>query len=458
MTVLLLTQPHCPEEWGVEVLPTVSPVKLNRSSTHLAQLACQFQNFPQFRRPKPNPRRIYSIEQHAAGGGAAGRDGRRGENSLQRALLRAEVIVDEAMGRHIKNQAMLQQLDPPIRSSLGVSKPNPKQSNHVSIDTPAAGALMKELIEQILLRFPPDESAPLFRAALVCKPWRRLITSPGFRRRFCEHHHSTPPMLGFFCTAGKFPFGSGETRFIPTNNKSCPTNILPHAIIPSWRAVDTLGRRVLFHDNDDTAVQTGLIVWNPIDGEVRRLPNMPLYMYRWTAALICAAPGCDHRLTDDCSYGPFRVVVVATGRFDGVTYACVYSSEQDAWSEPIYVPHQFHHDNDYVINSPSVHVNNSVYFTRELHVSNFERSMVILEINLEKREASSLVSLPSACQGLRSALMTTQDRTLGLATVLHTRLCMWSRNDAAAGGWSQTRVIELDKLLPAHYSFELVYL
>lgn len=32
------------------------------------------------------------------------------EDSLQRALLRAQVIVDEAMGRHITNQAMLQQL------------------------------------------------------------------------------------------------------------------------------------------------------------------------------------------------------------------------------------------------------------------------------------------------------------------------------------------------------------
>ncbi|XP_062189262.1 uncharacterized protein LOC133892470 isoform X2 [Phragmites australis] len=33
------------------------------------------------------------------------------EDSLQRALLRAQVIVDEAMGRHITNRAMLQQLD-----------------------------------------------------------------------------------------------------------------------------------------------------------------------------------------------------------------------------------------------------------------------------------------------------------------------------------------------------------
>ncbi|ONM28065.1 hypothetical protein Zm00014a_022682 [Zea mays] len=32
-------------------------------------------------------------------------------DSLQSAILRAQVIVDEATGRHITNQAMLQQLD-----------------------------------------------------------------------------------------------------------------------------------------------------------------------------------------------------------------------------------------------------------------------------------------------------------------------------------------------------------
>lgn len=33
------------------------------------------------------------------------------EDSLQRAILRAQVIVGEAKGRHIANQAMLRQLD-----------------------------------------------------------------------------------------------------------------------------------------------------------------------------------------------------------------------------------------------------------------------------------------------------------------------------------------------------------
>ena len=33
------------------------------------------------------------------------------EDSLQRSLLRAQVIIDEAAGRHITNQAMLQQLE-----------------------------------------------------------------------------------------------------------------------------------------------------------------------------------------------------------------------------------------------------------------------------------------------------------------------------------------------------------
>ncbi|CAN6170606.1 unnamed protein product [Urochloa humidicola] len=53
---------------------------------------------------------------------------------------------------------------------------------------------MEELEEEILLRFPPHEPA------LVCKRWRRLVSGPGFRRRFRELHH-TPPMLGLLCNS-----------------------------------------------------------------------------------------------------------------------------------------------------------------------------------------------------------------------------------------------------------------
>ncbi|CAO1939910.1 unnamed protein product [Urochloa humidicola] len=46
--------------------------------------------------------------------------------------------------------------------------------------------LMEELVEEILLRIPPEDRASLLRANLVCKAWHRLISSPRFRRRIRE--------------------------------------------------------------------------------------------------------------------------------------------------------------------------------------------------------------------------------------------------------------------------------
>jgi hypothetical protein len=45
--------------------------------------------------------------------------------------------------------------------------------------------------EEILSRLPLDNPAILHRAALVCKPWRRLISGPTFRRRLLEFHVTT---------------------------------------------------------------------------------------------------------------------------------------------------------------------------------------------------------------------------------------------------------------------------
>ncbi|GJN10408.1 hypothetical protein PR202_ga28499 [Eleusine coracana subsp. coracana] len=57
--------------------------------------------------------------------------------------------------------------------------------------------LIDDAIYEILLRRQPDEPAWLFRAAVVCKPWRRIISDPGFLRRYREFHR-TPPLLSFF--------------------------------------------------------------------------------------------------------------------------------------------------------------------------------------------------------------------------------------------------------------------
>jgi hypothetical protein len=65
--------------------------------------------------------------------------------------------------------------------------------------------LMDELVEEILVRFPPDDPASLVRAALVCKPWCRLVSGTAFHRRFREFHlhrggGAAPPLLGVLYT------------------------------------------------------------------------------------------------------------------------------------------------------------------------------------------------------------------------------------------------------------------
>ncbi|CAN6209162.1 unnamed protein product [Urochloa humidicola] len=102
-------------------------------------------------------------------------------------------------------------------------------------------ALMEELVEEILLRFPPQEPARLIHAALVCKRWARLISGPAFRRRFRELHRA-PPMLGLLCNGlGDLNGGANWCSFVPTAAFRPP----PQAEHSSWRAVDSRHGRVL---------------------------------------------------------------------------------------------------------------------------------------------------------------------------------------------------------------------
>nr|CAB3451775.1 unnamed protein product [Digitaria exilis] len=79
--------------------------------------------------------------------------------------------------------------------------------------------LPEDLVEEVLLRFPPDDPACLVRAALVCRRWRRLICGPRFRRRFREFHRA-PPMLGFFVT------NLGDNSFFVRTSATCPRVII----------------------------------------------------------------------------------------------------------------------------------------------------------------------------------------------------------------------------------------
>ncbi|CAD6245481.1 unnamed protein product [Miscanthus lutarioriparius] len=162
---------------------------------------------------------------------------------------------------------------------------------------PPPADLSEELVEEILLRFPPGEPASLLSAALVCKRWRRLVSGPGFRRCFGEFHR-TPPMLGMFCNRGFI----SVSHFVPS------TAFRPHhAERGHRRALDARHCRVLLHGKG-----MDLIVWDPITDEEWKMPFPPQCTGSlcWAAAILCSAAGaggCDHV---DCHRRHFVVVFV----------------------------------------------------------------------------------------------------------------------------------------------------
>ncbi|WVZ61683.1 hypothetical protein U9M48_011517 [Paspalum notatum var. saurae] len=102
----------------------------------------------------------------------------------------------------------------------------------------------EELIEEILLRLPPEEPTYLVRAALVCKAWRNVLSAGGgFLRRYREFH-GTPPMLGYLCNT------RDRAQFVSTTSAASPPMSMPkasHSDNIKW-VLDCRHGRVLIHD------------------------------------------------------------------------------------------------------------------------------------------------------------------------------------------------------------------
>ncbi|CAL4939299.1 unnamed protein product [Urochloa decumbens] len=308
-------------------------------------------------------------------------------------------------------------------------------------------ALPDDLVDQVLLRFPPEEPELLVCVALVCKRWFRLISDPHFRRRFRELHRAAP-MLGFFCTDYHF------SRFVPTF--SAP---LPHAIPGDWRAVDARHGRVLFNTvacwDDFTFFVSGedLVVWYPVTGEQHRLPNLSEHMYphqfpfhcHWTAAVLCASAegGCDHL---DCGRGPFLVVFVCTSSTEA--FVSVYSSETGAWSGPASA--QLRRAGVHLA-KPSALVGKALHF-----ISGDCGTTKILKYVLGTQEIS-LIHLPKKPYR-HIALMTMADGGLGFAAVHGFKLDLWSGVSGTKGyaKWAQSQAIDLETIGTLSVSFETV--
>ncbi|KAF8697821.1 hypothetical protein HU200_035309 [Digitaria exilis] len=263
---------------------------------------------------------------------------------------------------------------------------------------PPPPELTDDAITEILLRLPPDEPENLMRASLVCKPWLRILTDPGFRRRYSAFHR-TPPVLGLLHACQVI--GGGPP---PSFN---PTTAAPFTPYPYYRRpLDCHHGRVLLHANDDGWY---LVVWDPVTGDRQRVPEAGINWLIYSAAVFCAVSGCDHI---DCHGGPFRVVFITIEDYTDAVKATVYSSETD-----------------------------EMYFT--LRWKN-----AIVKYNWSKN-CISLIDPPSHTAYFVT-LMEMGDNALGFACIEGSSLHLWSRKVGTEGTaeWMQCRVIELDGRIP----------
>ncbi|WVZ91665.1 hypothetical protein U9M48_037808 [Paspalum notatum var. saurae] len=323
---------------------------------------------------------------------------------------------------HLLGAAAVSHLASPPNQA-GMEEPPPPRPR-------APPALPDEVVEEILLRSPPDDPARLVRAALVCKLWSRLVSAPGFRRRFRDRHRAAP-MLGFLLNDASSCAGEDalSVRFVRTA-ASCP----PVAARRGWHALDAHGGRVLLYRPAAAPAQVRLAVWDPL-GRHRDLPApvLPRAPRSWNAALI----GDDDPMQD----GPFRVVVVGTDAHG--TFACVYSSSGPAaaWSEPAYAWSGL--PGDRVDAARGALVGNALHFV-------LQRRDRLLRYDLGTRDMSVL-RLPAASHNQRIALTTTEDGGLGFARMEGYRLCLW--RSSGGGGvleqeWTRGSVVDLRTLLP----------
>ncbi|CAL5078016.1 unnamed protein product [Urochloa decumbens] len=318
-------------------------------------------------------------------------------------------------------------------------------------------ALPEELVEEILLRLPPEEPpAHLVRAAMVCKAWRRILSGAGFRRRYCRFHRATPPtLLGYVCGVSTGP----GPQFVPTTSYFSPP---PLATRCGYRAMDCRHGRVLIRDTSEES--PGFVVYDLITGNRQHL-SLPAATHQRTdmcsfvGAVLCARHhhhqrgGCDHHL--ECHGGPFLVVSVGTDDDAGAaagaehramrTCASVYSSETGAWSPQTHCGNQ----NYYGVgccHEPSLLIGDTLYF-----ILACDDVIKILKYDL-CGHGLSVIDAPQVFNN--KAVLIDVDGGLGIVQFDHDycSIYTWSRHVDAygVGEWVRhnNNVVRLETLIP----------
>uniref|UniRef100_A0ACD6A2Q1 Uncharacterized protein n=1 Tax=Avena sativa TaxID=4498 RepID=A0ACD6A2Q1_AVESA len=289
------------------------------------------------------------------------------------------------------------------------------------------------LVEEILIRLPPDEPSCLLRASFACKTFRRAVSSPGFRRRFIElHRHQAPPLIGFLHNWED----ERISRFVPTT--SSPFS-LAAPDLRSWQALDCRHGRALFLSKGQGTRE--LLLWEPTMGSQQRVP-VPAAFQRGhpTAAVVCSVDGCDHR---HCQGGPFRLVFVFQGPEVGdwaVTKACLYRSETGTWGGLTSCLYGIF-DMTFTDYSSVLIGRSLLYFMSD--------GGTILQYDLSRHRLTGF-DPPSYAHEQTFCLMRAKNGGLGVSAAFSTNLKLWSMEAIGEtdARWIPSRLICIHKLLP----------
>uniref|UniRef100_A0ACD5V8X3 Uncharacterized protein n=2 Tax=Avena sativa TaxID=4498 RepID=A0ACD5V8X3_AVESA len=308
--------------------------------------------------------------------------------------------------------------------------------------SPAAGPLDDDnLMAEILLRLPQQPSS-LPRASAVCKRWRRLVSDPGFFRRFRLRHRRNPPLLGFFNRYNGLSF--------------LPTLESPNRIPP--------GRFSLQQDDDyERSMSLGcrhglfliflskphqVVVWDPITGEKHRIAVPPAFDQKKTHGLVNGA------VLRPAGEGQHFQVVLAVADVKQQALACVYSSKTGLWGDLISTPLPDKADGcegpDGIHIPTMVYTDDAVMAGHSLYWKLCGNLYGILEFDLVKQSLAVIrVPVDMCGEGKCLKMMRAESGGLGCLILSDYTAELWKRktdcDDVAS--WGLARTIELDKAL-----------
>ncbi|CAO2034239.1 unnamed protein product [Urochloa humidicola] len=294
-----------------------------------------------------------------------------------------------------------------------------------------------DILREILLRLPALPSS-LPRASLVSKRWLRLISDPGFLRRFRAFHcRQPPPLLGIFQNDFFCPL------FTPTLD---PPDRVPTARLylplprdERWNFSGCRHGLALFVNHTHLEAT----VWDPITGDLRRVAFPPGFGTESNDIVRSAAVLCGDGHAGRHHSRPFKLILLRTDDVlvdpNARAFASFYDSETGVWggliSASIKAPiHMLR---------PSILVGNSVCWL--LH--GYGKSG-ILEFDLG-RQSLAEISIPVGDNASQLQILRMENNGLGIATLSDLSMQVWERkiNPVGVATWILQKTIQLDKLL-----------